>query len=82
MVCGRRRNLYGKSRTTHGWQGLIYVRPRSLSASLQGGLTSGEAPIRYFMSVSLWELRRIWLVRLRVLTIIMTLARADVEREV
>lgn len=80
MVCGGCCDLYGMPRIALGQQGLICVRPRSLNASLLEDLTFGEALIRYFMSVSFWELRRIWLVRLRGLTIIMILSRADVER--
>lgn len=59
MVCGRRGDLYGKSRIAEGQQMLISARPRFPNVLLQGGLMSGEAPIRYFMSVSSSELRRI-----------------------
>lgn len=53
--------IYMVSRPLHrvSRDSLICIRPRSLNALPQEDLTSGEARIRYFMSVSFWELRRI-----------------------
>lgn len=59
MVCGRRCNLYGKFRLAQGQHGLICSRLRSPNVLLRGDLMSGEAPIKYSMSVSFSGLRRI-----------------------